>query len=144
MKPTLYMLATLGLLGVAGPQPAPTPLVTPCIYWRVEPGYVANKAQSERMYQAAFLWFQELVPTTPQPCLRVLVGTPCPDPRLNGSCLSVSLKTLYIPQWEPESSGWVFQATIYAAMMGLVAPSDIVSQAQHALNEDTQNFLDYF
>src|SRR5262249_9895902 len=117
----------------------------PCIEWSIDAHQNVNKPQAERLYGEACRWVKENITTAKpakSPCIKIIVGEPCPGKNNSGPCANPLSGEIYIPVWTRVSSGNVVQGTIATMLAHLLDAKDITEIAQRLLNEDETAFLD--
>ena len=117
----------------------------PCIEWSVQPNQHVDRRQAERLYAEACRWVKENIVTGKplnSPCVKIIVGRPCPEKNSSGPCANPVAGEIYIPTWTPVSAGTVAQGTIAAMLLHLLDSKEITAIVQKLLNEDVSAFLD--
>jgi hypothetical protein len=113
------------------------------IRWDIKDGEYADKAQAERIYEAAQAWLGEhlALPRVPRPQLTIHVGEACPDAALKGACLSPASSELYLRTWDETSPSAVAHAALLAALTQLIDRDEMRRTVATLINEDARSFV---
>lgn len=113
------------------------------IHWDVKDGEYADKAQGERIYEAAQVWLGEhlALARAPRPQLTIHVGEACPDSALKGACLSPATSELYLRTWDDTSPSAVAHAALLAALTQLIDRDEMRRTVATLLTEEARNFV---
>src|SRR5262245_8492509 len=92
------------------------------IQWDIKGGQYVDKAQAQRIFDAAQEWVGDhlSLDRMPRTTLTIHVGDVCPDKDLKGPCLSPASSELYLRTWDETSPSAVAHAALFAALTQLL------------------------
>jgi hypothetical protein len=137
----LMLAVMLGVLRVAPGHAADQPRLR----WVVRDGVHVDRAQAERLYGGAIRAIERRFGAEPQavrPDITIYVGELCPDPGVEGACLSPATAELYVPEWDAAAPAAVTQATLTLGLLRLMPPEELLDVTKTLLDEEARDFVD--